>query len=323
MSTEVEGVPADELTQIRRSRAYLSTVAGEHDEQPAAELHELIAQVGPVEAAISTARLARQAGKKQQRAGEVRAVADETLDAIAKLGGRLVIPEDDEWPHDAFGPIPPLLREEWAPIALWVRGTGHLDELADGAVAVVGARAATPYGMHVATELATALADAGVTVVTGDGNGTDGAAQKGALVVEGGRVVVVQVCGLDRTHRLGEARLVDQVAQRGGVVVSMAPPGASASATRYLAGSRLVAALACGTVVVEAASRSRSLETATAARAFGRVVMAVPGPITSGMSEGCHRLIQDGGAVLVTGGADVLSHATGTTSGPRIVGSGS
>lgn len=311
-SSPDNGSPADELTQIRRARAYLSTVA---DERPDAEqLGELIVELGPVQAAITTARLAKQAaykaGKaKQQRLGEVRAVADTTLDAIAKLGGRLVIPEDDEWPRDALD-IPPLLRDQWMPIALWVRGTGNLARLVQHAVAVVGARAATPYGMHVAAELSHAVAAAGVTVVTGDGHGIDGAVQRGALAVHGGRVVVVQVCGLDRTHRLGEAREVDQVAERGGVVVSEAPPGASASKSRYLAGSRLLAALGCGTVVVEAALRSRSLETATAATAFGRVLMAVPGPITSGTSVGCHQLIQERRAVLVTGGVDVLLHAT-------------
>ncbi|HSL09555.1 MAG TPA: DNA-processing protein DprA, partial [Pseudonocardiaceae bacterium] len=227
---------------------------------------------------------------------------------IAALGGRLVVPEDDEWPTEAFTCFDtPMARadERWrAPVALWVRGAGRLDELAERAVAVVGARAATGYGEHVAAAFGYGLAEGGVVVVSGAAFGIDGAAHRGALAAEG-RTVAVQACGLDRAYPAGHQRLLDRVAERA-AVVSEYPPGVRPARYRFLVRNRLIAALAAGTVVVEAGVRSGARRTATAAAVLGRVVMAVPGPITSALSVGCHLLVRDEQAVLVTRVAEVI-----------------
>jgi DNA processing protein len=291
--------------ELRRARAYLSRVA----EPPAAALSELITEVGPVRAArwVAAGQVPdRVAAETSARRAEDR--AEDDLSEIAALGGRLVIPEDEEWPTEAFMCFDtPAARadERWrAPVALWVRGAGRLDELGERAVAVVGARAATGYGEHVAAEFGYGLAEGGVVVVSGAAFGIDGAAHRGALAAEG-RTVAVQACGLDRAYPAGHQRLLDRVAECA-AVVSEYPPGVRPARYRFLVRNRLIAALAAGTVVVEAGVRSGARRTATAAAALGRVVMAVPGPITSALSVGCHLLVRDEQAVLVTRVAEVI-----------------
>lgn len=291
--------------ELRRARAYLSRVA----EPPAAALAELIIEVGPVRAARLVAagqvpdRVAAETGARRT---DQRAEAD--LSAIAALGGRLVIPEDDEWPTEAltcFTTPTAQADERWrAPVGLWVRGAGRLDDLDDRAVAVVGARAATSYGEHVAAEFGYGLSEAGVTVVSGAAFGIDGAAHRGALAAAG-RTVAVQACGLDRAYPAGHQRLLDQIAERG-AVVSEYPPGVRPARYRFLVRNRLIAAFTVGTVVVEAGARSGARRTAAAAAALSRIVMVVPGPITSALSVGCHLLVRDEQAVLVTRVAEVL-----------------
>jgi DNA processing protein len=240
------------------------------------------------------------------RRGDDRAEAD--LAAIVALGGRLVTPEDTEWPAEALAcfAIPGAQADErWrAPIALWVRGAGQLNELGARAVAVVGARAATGYGEHVAAEFGYGLAEGGLTVVSGAAFGIDGAAHRGALAAEG-YTLAVQACGLDRTYPAGHQGLLDRIAT-GGAVVSEYPPGVRPARHRFLVRNRLIAAFGAGTVVIEAGVRSGARRTATAAAALGRVVMAVPGPVTSALSVGCHLLIRDEQAVLVTRVAEVV-----------------
>ncbi len=189
------------------------------------------------------------------------------------------------------------------PIALWVRGPGALDELCDQAAAIVGARAATGYGAHVAGEFGAGLAAVGFTVVSGAAIGIDGAAHRGALAA-GGPTVAVLACGIDRSYPAAHEALLDRIAATG-VVVSEYPPGSVPARHRFLVRNRLIAGLAGGTVVVEAGFRSGAQRTAADARALGRPVMAVPGPVTSGQSAGCHRMIRDG-AVLVTRVEEVL-----------------
>jgi DNA processing protein len=189
------------------------------------------------------------------------------------------------------------------PIALWVRGPGALDELCDQAAAIVGARAATGYGAHVAGEFGAGLAAAGFTVVSGAAIGVDGAAHRGALAA-GGPTVAVLACGIDRSYPAAHEALLDRIAATG-VVVSEYPPGSVPARHRFLVRNRLIAGLAGGTVVVEAGFRSGAQRTAADARALGRPVMAVPGPVTSGQSAGCHRMIREG-AVLVTRVEEVL-----------------
>jgi DNA processing protein len=189
------------------------------------------------------------------------------------------------------------------PIALWVRGPGVLDELCAQAAAIVGARAATGYGLHVAGELGAGLATAGFTVVSGAAIGVDGAAHRGALA-PGGPTVAVLACGIDRSYPAAHEALLERIAATG-VIVSEYPPGSVPARHRFLVRNRLIAGLAAGTVVVEAGLRSGAQRTAADARSLGRPVMAVPGPVTSGRSAGCHRMIREG-AVLVTRVEEVL-----------------
>ena len=189
------------------------------------------------------------------------------------------------------------------PIALWVRGPGVLDELCEQAAAIVGARAATGYGLHMAGELGAGLATAGFTVVSGAAIGVDGAAHRGALAA-GGPNVAVLACGIDRSYPAAHEALLDRIAATG-VILSEYPPGSVPARHRFLVRNRLIAGLAAGTVVVEAGLRSGAQRTAADARSLGRPVMAVPGPVTSGRSAGCHRMIREG-AVLVTRVEEVL-----------------
>lgn len=199
--------------------------------------------------------------------------------------------------------VRPVRGDLAPPIALWVRGVGALDELCDQAAAIVGARAATGYGLHVAGELGAGLAAAGFTVVSGAAIGVDGAAHRGALAAAGPSVAVL-ACGVDRSYPAAHEALLERIAATG-VIVSEYPPGAVPARHRFLVRNRLIAGLAGGTVVVEAGLRSGAQRTAADACALGRPVMAVPGPVTSGRSAGCHRMIRDG-AVLVTRVEEVL-----------------
>jgi DNA processing protein len=215
---------------------------------------------------------------------------------VERLGGRVVCPTDAEWP-DALR----LLRAP--PPCLWVRGPARLDEVAARSVAVVGARAATAYGEHVAADLACGLVDRGFAVVSGMAFGIDAAAHRGALAGEGVSVGVV-AGGLDRAYPAAHDTLLHRLAEAG-AVVSEVPPGSAPTKGRFLQRNRLIAACTSGTVVVEAAMRSGSLNTARTAERLGRPVGAVPGPVTSAASAGCHALVRSGAAVVVTDADEV------------------
>lgn len=190
-----------------------------------------------------------------------------------------------------------------APLGLWVRGDERLDEAADRAVSIVGARAATSYGEHVASEFAYELAGRGVPIFSGAAYGIDGAAHRGALAADSTTVAVLG-CGLDVGYPAGHVALLERIAERG-LVLTEYPPGTPPARHRFLVRNRLIAALTEGTVVVEAGARSGARNTACTAGALGKVVMAVPGPIGSAMSVGCHQLIRDASATLVASVADV------------------
>jgi DNA processing protein len=175
-------------------------------------------------------------------------------------------------------------------------------------VAVVGSRAATAYGEHIASEFSYGLAQREVVVVSGGAYGIDAAAHRGTLAA-GGSSVLVSAGGLDRPYPSGHRHLYDRTAEQG-VLVSERPPGSAPHRQRFLSRNRLIAALGAATLVVEAAHRSGALNSAGYARDLGRPVLAVPGPVTSAMSSGCHRLIQreEDPARLVTSVAEVLSY---------------
>lgn len=302
------GAEADRLRALRLARAYLLRVA----EPPAPALARFVAEHGPLVAA----RLVRErhlpadvAAETEARCGVDRAEAD--LAAAEAAGGRLVIPEDAEWPCWPFAAFDRATARgvtgTVAPLALWVRGPGRLDELAERAVAIVGARAATAYGEHVACELGYGVAGRGWTVVSGAAYGIDGAAHRGALAAEGDTVAVL-ACGIDVRYPAGHGALLKHVAERGAVISEYAP-GTPPARHRFLHRNRLIAALGQGTVVVEAGVRSGAINTASTTVALGRVLMAVPGPVTSAQSIGCHELLRAQQAVLVTGVDDVIESA--------------
>ncbi|TNM27319.1 DNA-processing protein DprA [Streptomyces sedi] len=219
------------------------------------------------------------------------------LERIGALGGRFLCPGDREWP----GQLADLGAA--APIGLWVRGPCSLRFVGLRAVALVGARACTDYGAHVAAELATGLAERGWTVVSGAAFGIDGAAHRGALAVSGVTVAVL-ACGVDVSYPLAHRELLDRIAGSGLVVAELAP-GDHPTRGRFIQRNRVIAALSRGTVVVEAARRSGALATARHTTGLGRHLMAVPGPVTSGLSAGAHRLIRSE-ATLVSSAAEII-----------------
>ncbi|MGH3546310.1 MAG: DNA-processing protein DprA, partial [Mycobacteriales bacterium] len=222
-------------------------------------------------------------------------------------GARLILPDDPEWPVQLVDLAGLTVDDPAAapPIALWVRGPANLRRACERSVSVVGARSATSYGTHSTAELAAGLARQGWTVVSGAAYGIDGAAHRGALSVEGCTVAVL-ACGVDRVYPAGHARLLERIAQTG-AVISEWPPGAGPRQHRFLIRNRVIAALAKGVVVTQAARRSGSRVTARRAQELDRHVMALPGPVTSGMSVGPHELLRDWQAKLVTDASDVIA----------------
>jgi DNA processing protein len=224
------------------------------------------------------------------------------LAAAAALGIRLVCPQDEEWPPG----LDDLVGRDADCLGLWVRGRGLLRDTCERAVAIVGTRAATDYGLRVAADLGAGIGERGWTVVSGMAFGIDAAAHRGALAV-GGTTIAVLACGADVAYPRSHRTLCDQVLDSGGLVVSEHPPGAAPQRARFLVRNRLIAALTAGTVVVEAAPRSGARSTARHAGELFRHVMAVPGPVTSTLSAGCHQLLRDRpDTVLVTKPDEVL-----------------
>ena len=228
------------------------------------------------------------------------------LDLLRQRGGRLVTSDDDEWPvlsFMSFAGAPVRDKPEGrAPLALWAIGPLRLDEVTERAVAIVGTRAATAYGEHVAADLSAGLCEQDVAVVSGGAYGIDGAAHRAALAADG-LTVAVLAGGVDILYPAGHSALLHRISAHG-LLVSEYPPGVRPARHRFLTRNRLVAAMSGATVVVEAGIRSGAASTAAWARALGRVVCAVPGPVTSSASTGCHALLQ-AGAELVTRAEDL------------------
>ena len=225
--------------------------------------------------------------------------ADE-MAGFCRAGIRLTFPGDPEWPGqlDDLG--------DARPYALWLRGTADLRFSCLRSVAIVGSRAATAYGCYVASEFAASMAARGWAVISGGAYGVDAAAHRGALGAEGATVAVL-ACGVDVPYPAGHKDLLDAIAGQG-VVVSEWPPGRNATRLRFLIRNRVIAALATGTLVVEAGRRSGALNSARHARDLHRRLMAVPGPITSDLSAGCHHIIREWQGTLVTSAAEVVEY---------------
>lgn len=239
-------------------------------------------------------------GERRAVNARARAAAYDPADDLARiesLGGRFVCPGDREWPHqlDDLG--------DAAPLGLYVRGRPDLRLWALSSVAVVGARACTEYGAHVAAELGAGLARRGWVVVSGAAYGIDGAAHRGALAANGATAAVL-ACGLDRCYPPGHTELVERIAEQGLLIGELAP-GTHPTRARFILRNRVIAALTRGTVVVEAEHRSGALSTARWAQRLGRVTGGVPGPVTSGLSAGVHELLR-GEGVVVTDADEVV-----------------
>src|SRR5579875_1491333 len=249
---------------------------------------------------LQTEKVEHAFGSWRQRLGDHPGELD--LDEFRRAGIRLVCPGDSEWPTqlDTLG----VAR----PYALWLRGEADLRYCCLQSVSIVGARASSAYGSHVGTEMAAALAERGWTVVSGGAYGIDGCAHRGALAADGVTIAVL-ACGVDHAYPAGHRDLLASIAAQG-VLVSEWPPGRTPTRLRFLVRNRVIGALSRGTVVVEAGLRSGALNTARHARDLGRPVMAVPGPVTSEVSAGCHKIIREWGAVCATGAHDVIELLT-------------
>ena len=214
----------------------------------------------------------------------------EVIRCTEDIGATILTPGHLDWPTQLSD------LAETAPVCLWVRGDTTL--LGQRGVAMIGARACTGYGEHVTIDLAMGLVEHGWVIVSGAAYGIDGVAHRAALAADGNTIAVL-AGGVDRFYPAGHDTLLQRIAAAGAVVSEipvMAPP----TKWRFLARNRIIAALAEKTIVVEAGHRSGALNTAMHAVALGRPVGAVPGPVTSVTSAGCHRLIREHHATLIT-----------------------
>jgi DNA processing protein len=215
--------------------------------------------------------------------------------SIEKNGATFICPGDDQWPLRVD-------ELEAPPIGLIVKG--NLDVLGNPSLAIVGTRNPTTYGTRIAGDFAAGFVDREWDIVSGGAYGIDSAAHRGALVAEG-RTIAVIASGIDLQYPAGNTRLFEEICENG-AIVSEVMPGVPAMPHRFLTRNRLIAALSQATLIVEAAFRSGSLRTARDAAELMRPVMAIPGPINSPSSEGCHRLIGERAAELVTSVADAI-----------------
>ncbi|MFV8380426.1 DNA-processing protein DprA [Corynebacterium hindlerae] len=299
--------------QRNQAWAYLSRCI----EGPNRHLQELLGQGRDVE------EIAQGVKNREAWVGELLKVtqsrftvdsAARDLETIDKLGGRLITPEDDEWPRSEFAQAfgfaasgssehaRSVQDDAVPPHALWVRGQ-RLDSLVAQSVTVVGTRASSSYGAAATRSLVSGLVSHQWTIVSGGALGIDSVAHQTALEA-GGRTVVVASCGLDRHYPAAHTHMFEKITHTG-ALISEYPPGVTPARHRFLTRNRLAAALSAGTVVVEAAWRSGALNTLTWAEGLGKVTMAVPGPITSMGSLGCHDRIRQGRAQLVVSADEI------------------
>jgi DNA protecting protein DprA len=202
---------------------------------------------------------------------------------------------DSDWPIQLNDLVTP-------PIGIIVRG--DIAALHVPSLAIVGTRNPTSYGARIAGDFAAGFVDREWGIVSGGAYGIDSCAHKGALIAEGVTVAVI-ASGIDVNYPAGNARLFAEICETGAMVTEFMP-GEKALPSRFLTRNRLIAALSKATLVVEAAFRSGSLRTARDAAELFRPVMAIPGPINSPTSEGCHRLIGERAAEIVTSVADAV-----------------
>ncbi|RPF22148.1 DNA-processing protein DprA [Myceligenerans xiligouense] len=278
---------ARELSRLELGQKMARSLAGGHDSRPVSPAGVLMAGV-------------RRWAQRLQSLDPVR-----DLEALDRLDGTLLVPGDPGWPTGLadLGPA--------APMALWVRGQADLAGLARRSVSLVGSRASTGYGEAVTRDLAAGLSERRFTIASGGAYGIDAAAHRATLTVRGSTIVLL-ASGVDRLYPAANTKFME-AAFADGAVVSEVPPGSVPFRQRFLARNRVIAALGRATVVVEAARRSGALSTANHATALARPVGAVPGPVTSMASTGCHDLLRSGAAVCVTDAAEAAELAGSLT----------
>lgn len=219
--------------------------------------------------------------------------SNQLLVEIEDAGADFITPDSKNWP--------PCLNDLVAPpIGVIVKGTLNTSNK----VSIVGTRNPTSYGIRIASEFAAGFADREWTVISGGAYGVDTAAHKGALAGEGITYAVL-ASGVLVNYPAANDRLFSEISESG-ALISEVMPSVRAKPERFLSRNRLIAALSLGTIVVEAAFRSGSLRTARDAAEIYRTVMAIPGPITSPTSDGCHRLIAERCAEIVTSANDAI-----------------
>ncbi|MFM2144823.1 MAG: hypothetical protein RI899_611 [Actinomycetota bacterium] len=221
--------------------------------------------------------------------------ADELLHEIHALQAIFITPDDSLWPQSLNSLSNP-------PIGLVIKGDATC--LMKPQLGIVGTRNPTNYGLRNAAEFASGFVDRGWVITSGGAYGIDAAAHRGALFAEGETIAVIAT-GIDVNYPVGNQRLFHEISESG-ALVSEVMPGVNAIPSRFLTRNRLIAALSNATLVVEAAFRSGSLRTARDAAELLRPVMAIPGPINSPTSEGCHRLIGERAAEIVTSVGDAV-----------------
>jgi len=246
--------------------------------------------------------LAARGGKPYRPADERRIEAE--VAAVRHAGARYLFHDSPDYP-------PLLALTEAPPPILVTRGDATL--ASRRAVAVVGARNASAGAVKLARDFAAGLAEAGWAVVSGLARGIDGAAHQGAL--SAGATIGVIASGIDIAYPPEHAALQERVAREGLLIAEQAP-GTEPLARHFPARNRIIAGLAAGTLVVEAAPKSGSLITARLAAEYGREVMAVPGSPLDSRAHGCNQLIRDG-AVLVQSPDDVIELLSGFGGMPR------
>lgn len=301
-------------SEVRAAYAYLGAVT----ERPTAQLWDLVDSVGPVRAReLIRAGRAGDAVAAQAEARRDLVDGDRLLEAAHEVDARLLVPGDPGWPGFALEPldrprgrrragtggVPTALR----PLGLWWRGPADPVRVLGRSVALVGTRAPTPYGRAVTADLGAGVSAEGFTVVSGGAFGIDAAAHRAVLGVRGTTIAVL-AGGVDRLYPRGNDAMLREIAETG-AVISAQPPGTGVTRYRFLDRNRIIAALTGASVVVEAAARSGALSTAAWATALDRPVGAVPGPVTSVASVGCHLLLRERGAVLVSRTSDVVELA--------------
>jgi DNA processing protein len=295
----IEAAPGDEGRLLDRAARVVWSHLTEPGDGVAGKLIAGLGAAPALRALVENAPLLNVLSVREERDGRGRWMPRLALDPVshamrlaARAGVSLVVPSDPEWPErmNDLG--------VHAPVCLWVRGRAEAMAADLPQLALVGARAATGYGENIAMEMASEMAGLGVAVVSGGAYGIDGAAHRAALTA-GGTTTALLAGGVDRPYPAGHTDMLERVAATG-ALVSEVPPGAAPTKWRFLQRNRLIAAAAHATIVVEAGWRSGSLNTAGHAVTLARPLGAVPGPVTSAASAGCHRLLREFGAECIT-----------------------